>query len=142
MKVEGVATLGKDFSIGVTEEKLIELAVVLPCLNEADTLATCIEKAQRALSECHIAGEIIVADNGSTDGSQGIAAQMGARVVQVEEKGYGNALMGGIAAACGKFIIMGDADDSYDFLEIPKVVENLSEGYELVQRCRLPTGGG
>ena len=91
----------------------------MPCLNEADTLKTCLEKAEWALQKYSIAGEIIVADNGSTDGSQAIAQQMGARVVHVEARGYGNALMGGIAAARGAFIVMGDADDSYDFLEFP-----------------------
>jgi glycosyltransferase involved in cell wall biosynthesis len=120
----------------------IELSVVMPCLNESDTLAVCIEKAQRAMSENNIVGEIIVADNGSTDGSPDIARGLGARVVNVEEKGYGSALMGGISAARGKFVIMGDADDSYDFLEIPKFVEKLREGYNLVQGCRLPSGGG
>jgi glycosyltransferase involved in cell wall biosynthesis len=120
----------------------IEVSVVMPCLNEADTLETCIRKAQRALREKSIAGEIIVADNGSTDGSQHIAARMRARVIHVESKGYGNALMGGIAAARGKFIIMGDADDSYDFLEIPRFVEKLRAGYDLVQGCRLSSGGG
>lgn len=119
-----------------------EVSVVMPCLNEADTLEACLEKAQRALCEHKITGEIIVADNGSTDGSQAIATRTGARVVQVESKGYGNALMGGIAAARGRFVIMGDADDSYDFLQIPLFVEKLRAGYDLVQGCRLPSGGG
>jgi glycosyltransferase involved in cell wall biosynthesis len=119
-----------------------ELSVVMPCLNEADTLATCIAKAQRALSVSNIVGEIIVADNGSSDGSQAIASGLGARVVHVQAKGYGNALMGGIAAARGRYIVMGDADDSYDFLEIPKFLEKLRQGYDLVQGCRLPAGGG
>lgn len=120
----------------------IEVSVVMPCLNEADTLATCIEKAQRAMHDFGAVGEVVVADNGSHDGSQAIASQLGARVVRVEEKGYGNALMGGIAAARGRFIIMGDADDSYDFLEIPKFLEKLRQGYDIVQGCRLPRGGG
>jgi glycosyltransferase involved in cell wall biosynthesis len=124
------------------EDPHIELSVVIPCLNEADTLATCIAKAQRALEAYNIAGEILVADNGSTDGSQTIATRMGVRVVSVHARGYGNALMGGIAAARGKYIIMGDADDSYDFLEIPKLLIKLREGYDLVQGCRLPAGGG
>jgi glycosyltransferase involved in cell wall biosynthesis len=119
-----------------------EVSVVMPCLNEADTLAVCIRKALTAFRENHIDGEVIVADNGSTDGSQDIARANGARVVHVEAKGYGNALMGGIAAARGKFIIMGDADDSYDFLEVPRFVEKLRQGYDLVQGCRLPSGGG
>src|SRR5258705_12173012 len=100
----------------------------MPCLNEADTLEACIGKAQRALREHNIVGEIIVADNGSTDGSPAIAGGAGARVVHVEAKGYGNALMGGIAGARGRFIIMGDADDSYDFLEISRFVERLRAG--------------
>jgi len=119
-----------------------ELSVVIPCLNEFDTLATCLEKVQRVMAEHGIDGEIILADNGSTDGSQAVAASMGARVVPVEPKGYGNALMYGIEAARGRFVIMGDADDSYDFLEIPRFLEKLREGYELVQGCRLPWGGG
>ena len=120
----------------------LEVSVVMPCLNEADTLETCIEKAQQSLREHNISGEIIVSDNGSTDGSQAIADYMGARVVHAAEEGYGNALMAGIAAAHGKFIIMGDADDSYDFLELPKFIFKLREGYDLVQGCRLPSGGG
>jgi glycosyltransferase involved in cell wall biosynthesis len=128
--------------MSVGEGSLCELSVVMPCLNEADTIAVCVEKAQRALREHGIAGEIVVADNGSTDGSQAIAAGRGARVVAVEARGYGNALMGGIAAARGRFILMGDADDSYDFLEIPKFVAKLRAGADLVQGCRLPAGGG
>jgi glycosyltransferase involved in cell wall biosynthesis len=120
----------------------IEVSVVIPCLNEEDTLASCIEKAQRALREHHIAGEIVVADNGSTDLSRTIAERQGTRVIMVKEPGYGSALMGGIAAATGRFVIIGDADDSYDFLEIPKIVEKLREGFDLVQGCRLPAGGG
>ena len=114
----------------------------MPCLNEAETLGTCIEKAQRALREHGIAGEILVADNGSTDGSPEIAARLGARVVHVRARGYGSALMGGIQHARGRFVIMGDADDSYDFLEIPRFVDKLREGHDLVQGCRLPAGGG
>src|SRR5688572_19387849 len=92
------------------ERSGVEVSVVMPCLNEADTLETCVRKAQRAMKEHGIAGEVIVADNGSTDGSQAIAAGLGARVVDVPKRGYGNALMGGIAAANGKYVIMGDAD--------------------------------
>jgi glycosyltransferase involved in cell wall biosynthesis len=119
-----------------------EVSIVMPCLNEADTLATCIAKALRALSEHNIAGEIIIADNGSTDGSQDIAANLDAQLVNVRERGYGSALMSGIAAARGKFIVMGDADDSYDFSEIPKFVEKLRQGFDFVQGCRLKAGGG
>ena len=114
----------------------------MPCLNEAETLGRCIDKAQRALSEHGIAGEVIVADNGSTDGSPGIALARGARLVHVPERGYGRALMAGIAAARGRYIVMGDADDSYDFGELPRFVEKLREGYDLVQGCRLESGGG
>ena len=120
----------------------VELSVVMPCLNEADTLETCIRKAQQAMLEHHIAGEVIVADNGSSDGSQAITLRTGARLVNVPAKGYGNALMGGIRAARGRFVIMGDADDSYDFLEIPRIISKLREGFDLVQGCRLPAGGG
>jgi glycosyltransferase involved in cell wall biosynthesis len=119
-----------------------EVSVVMPCLNEAETVATCVSKALRALREAGISGEVIVADNGSTDGSQDIARSLGARVVDVTAKGYGNALMGGIAAARGNYVIMGDADDSYDFLELAKFVERLREGNDLVMGCRLPRGGG
>ncbi len=119
-----------------------EVTVVMPCLNEADTLETCIGKALRAFAEHGISGEVVVADNGSTDGSQEIARRLGARVVDVAERGYGAALMGGIAAARAERVIMGDADDSYDFLEVPRFVEKLREGYDLVQGCRLPAGGG
>src|SRR5690606_34894307 len=110
----------------------LELSVVMPCLNEADTLATCIDKAREAMREAGIAGEVVVADNGSTDGSIQIAEAHGARVVNVAAKGYGSALMGGIEAARGRYIIMGDADDSYDFREIPKFVEQLRAGHPLV----------
>ena len=123
-------------------DKLPELSIVMPCLNEADTLATCIATAARALSEHRIAGEIIVADNGSTDGSQDIAEKLNARLVNVRERGYGSALIGGIDAARGKYIVMGDADASYDFSEIPKFVEKLRQGFDFVQGCRLPSGGG
>ena len=120
----------------------IELSIVMPCLNEADTIGACLEKAQQVLRDFDITGEVIIADNGSVDDSAAIASSSGARVVHVKERGYGSALMGGIAAARGKFIIMGDADESYDFLEIPKFLSMLREGFDLVQGCRLPSGGG
>ena len=126
----------------LVEEQEPELSVVMPCLNEADTIGICIQKALRALRENNIRGEVIIADNGSTDKSREIAVELGAVVIPVREKGYGSALMGGIGAARGKYIIMGDADDSYDFLEIPRFVESLRAGYDLVQGCRLPSGGG
>jgi len=117
-----------------------EVSIVMPCLNEAETLGICIEKAQRWLDDNGVIGEVIVADNGSTDGSQRIAEAMGARVVQVEMKGYGNALMGGIAAARGQYIVMGDADDSYDFTDLQPFIEKLRFGYDLVVGNRF-TGG-
>jgi hypothetical protein len=120
----------------------LELSVVMPCLNEADTIATCVRKALKAIEEHGLDAEVVIADNGSTDGSQAIAQGLGARVVPVAAKGYGSALMGGIAAARGRYVIMGDADDSYDFTEIPKFVGALRGGFDLVQGCRLPAGGG
>ena len=118
----------------------LELSVVLPCLNEAETLARCIEKAELAMEEHGIRGEVIVADNGSTDGSREIAERMHARVVRVEEQGYGSAVMGGIAAARGRYVIMGDADESYDFSHIPRFLEKLREGYDLVMGNRFAGG--
>ena len=126
--------------VPLRQEEPIELSVVMPCLNEEETLATCIGKAQRAIADANIAGEIIVADNGSTDRSIEIAEQLGARVVRVKAKGYGNALMGGIAASRGQFIVMGDADDSYDFGHIPRFVEQLRRGSDLVMGNRFRGG--
>lgn len=123
-------------------EKKIELSIVIPCLNEEDTLDICIGKALQAMGEEGVSGEVIVADNGSNDGSLEIARKRGVRIVTVEEPGYGCALMGGIDAARGTYVIIGDADDSYDFLEIPKFLAKLREGFDLVQGCRLPAGGG
>ena len=118
----------------------IELSVVMPCLNEAETLRVCVAKAQKAMREHGIVGEVVIADNGSTDGSAGIARSAGARVVHVEEKGYGNALMAGIRSARGTYVIMGDADDSYDFLHIPRFVDKLREGDDLVMGNRFKGG--
>src|SRR5688572_19776360 len=101
-----------------SDENLLEVSVVMPCLNEARTVGTCVEKARTTLEKLGVQGEVIVADNGSSDGSQDIAERHGARVVSVKQKGYGSALQGGIAAARGRFIIMGDADDSYDFTQL------------------------
>src|SRR5215471_19995084 len=109
------------------EECPVELSVVMPCLNEADTLASCIGKAQAALREHGIAGEIVVSDNGSVDESAEIAERLGARVVRAPVRGYGGALMAGIAAARGKYVLMGDADDSYDFGEVPLFLEKLRQ---------------
>jgi len=118
----------------------VELTVVMPCLNEAETVATCVRKAVGFLQEQEISGEVIVADNGSTDGSQQLATDAGARVVPVSEKGYGNALMGGIVAARGRYIIMGDADDSYDFTNLMPFVEKLRDGADLVMGNRFEGG--
>ena len=114
----------------------------MPCLNEAETLARCIEKARLGIERAGVRGEILIADNGSTDGSQTIAEKSGARVVPVKEKGYGSALIGGVRAASGRWILMGDADDSYDFSEAGRFVKKFQEGFELVMGCRLPSGGG
>lgn len=119
-----------------------DLSIIMPCLNEAETLGNCILKAQQSLEALKLDGEIIVADNGSTDGSIKIAQDLGARVVHVKEKGYGNALQGGLEAATGKWIVMADADDSYDLGYIAPFIEKLQEGYDLVMGCRLPKGGG
>jgi glycosyltransferase involved in cell wall biosynthesis len=118
----------------------IELSIVMPCLDEAETLETCIKKAQWYLSQQNISGEVIIADNGSTDGSQEIAGRMGARVIHVTRRGYGSALQGAIAAAQGEYIIMGDADDSYDFLNLTPFVKKLRDGYDLVMGNRFKGG--
>src|SRR5579862_8060858 len=120
----------------------ITVSVVIPCLDEADTIGRCIEKAYQAMAEHGISGEVIVADNGSTDASQEIARLAGASVLLVTARGYGRAITAGIAAARGEFILMGDADDSYDFSELPKFIGPLQQGYDLVQGCRLASGGG
>jgi glycosyltransferase involved in cell wall biosynthesis len=120
----------------------MQLSVVIPCLNESDTIATCVENARSTIAELDSESEVIVADNGSVDGSQALALAAGARIVPVPEKGYGNALMGGIDAAKGRYVILGDADDSYDFRQIPLFLEKLRAGNELVVGCRLPSGGG
>ncbi len=123
-------------------EPVLELSVVIPCLNEAETLTAVVQQAQTAMRDHNVKGEIVVADNGSDDGSPELAEKLGARVVRVETRGYGNALMGGIAAARGRYIIMGDADASYDFSEIPAFLSKLRDGHDLVQGCRFPSGGG
>jgi len=118
----------------------LELSVVMPCLNEVETLATCVHKAQRAIDKLGVAAEIIVADNGSSDGSQMVARELGVRVVDIPRKGYGSALIGGIDAARGRFVIMGDADDSYDFGAIGLLLDRLREGYDLVMGNRFAGG--
>jgi hypothetical protein len=120
----------------------LELSVVLPCLNEAETLVGCVETARAALERAGIAGEVILADNGSRDGSRELAAAAGARVVGVEPRGYGRAIAGGVRAARGRWVLMADADASYDLDELPRFVEALRAGHDLVQGCRMPAGGG
>ncbi len=118
----------------------VDVSVVIPCLNEANSLAFCIDKAANAFQRGGLTGEVVVADNGSTDGSVEIAERHRARVVKVRERGYGAALQAGIKAARGQFIIMGDADDSYDFSEVPHFVEKLREGFEMVMGNRFRGG--
>lgn len=113
------------------------VSVLMPCLNEAETLERCVRRAVETLGSCGLAGEVIVADNGSTDGSQEIARRSGARVVPVPERGYGAALLGGIAAARGRYVVMGDADDSYDFGDVPAFVSRLEDGNDLVMGSRF-----
>lgn len=118
----------------------IELSVVMPCLDERATVGICVKKALDTMNRHGIRGEVIVADNGSTDGSRQIAEKCGARVVPIETRGYGSALRGGIAAARGRFVLMGDADDSYDFTQLHTFVNKLREGYELVMGNRFQGG--
>lgn len=126
----------------VVEWNAVELTVVMPCLNEAETLAVCVDKALAALRENDIAGEVVVADNGSTDGSQTIAVEHGARVVAVPVRGYGAALNAGISAARGRFVLMADADDSYNFAHIPRFLAELRKGADLVMGNRFQGGIG
>ena len=114
-----------------------EVSIVMPCLNEARTIAGCVTEAITALKTAGLSGEVVVADNGSTDGSQALATAAGARVVPVAAKGYGNALRGGIAAARGRYLMMGDADASYDFSHVPRFVAQLRGGYDLVMGNRF-----
>ncbi len=118
----------------------VELTILMPCLNEAETLALCIDKARSFLTRAGVTGEVLIADNGSTDGSQAIAVAHGARVVQIAAKGYGSALIGGIEAALGRYVIMGDSDDSYDFSRLDGFVERLREGWQLVMGNRFKGG--
>ena len=123
-----------------TAEQPIELSVVMPCLNERETVGVCVRKAMGALKDAGIPGEVIVADNGSTDGSVELAQAEGARVVNIEQKGYGSALKGGILAARGKYVLMADSDDSYDFSHAPRFVQQLRTGSDLVMGNRFQGG--
>jgi glycosyltransferase involved in cell wall biosynthesis len=141
--LEIVCTMPTPSSLGSNRTALNQeatLTILMPCLNEARTLATCITKAQAYLVDQGILGEIVVADNGSTDGSREIAESLGARVVPVPRRGYGSALQAGIEAAHGKFVIMGDSDDSYDFASLNAFVEKLKAGYDLVVGNRYEGG--
>src|SRR5690349_5748782 len=121
----------------MTEAGPIDVSVVIPCLNEANSIAACIDKAISAFDRAGVRGEVVVSDNGSTDGSIDISREHGARVVHATTKGYGHALRKGIEEARGIFIVMGDADDSYDFAELPRFVEKWREGYEIVMGNRF-----
>ena len=118
----------------------LELTVLMPCLNESASLSICIDQALETMRANGIRGEVLIADNGSTDGSQRIAAEHGARVVPIETRGYGSALRGGIAAARGEYILMGDADASYDFSQLPLFLNKLREGFDLVMGNRFKGG--
>ena len=118
----------------------LELTILMPCLNEAETIAACVTKALRYLERAGVAGEVLVADNGSDDGSQALAEAAGARVLTVPERGYGAALMGGIRGARGRFVIMGDGDDSYDLENLDGMVEHLRGGADLVMGNRFKGG--
>lgn len=125
--------------IGLTDQPL-ELTILMPCLNEAETIEVCVRKAMGFLRRSGIAGEVLISDNGSTDGSQAMAQALGARVISAPERGYGAALMSGIVAARGRYVIMGDADDSYDFERLDAFVEKLREGCDLVMGNRFQGG--
>ena len=138
MVSEGLATLtdvhgvfAEPWRRTMSAVESMEVSILMPCLNEAETIEVCVRKARQYLDSRGISGEVIVADNGSTDGSQALATNAGARVVRVTSRGYGAALLGGIQAAYGNLIIMGDADDSYDFTALDPFVEKLRAGYEL-----------
>jgi len=120
-----------------SEQSPLDVSVVIPCLNEANSIGYCVEKAIAALQAAGLCGEVVVSDNGSTDGSIELAEKLGARVVHAEHKGYGAALQAGIRASRGQFIVMGDADDSYDFTEVPRFVEAWRKGFDVVMGNRF-----
>src|SRR5947209_3294181 len=137
--MEATLELSADCSLSDTGAKP-EVSVVMPCLNEARTVGRCIDKATQALRDMGVAGEVIIADNGSSDGSPAIAVAHGARVIPVEHRGYGSALQAGIAAARGRYVIMGDADDSYDFSRLESFIVQLRQGHDLVMGNRFQGG--
>ena len=120
----------------------MDITILMPCLNEAETIESCIREALSAIREANVQGEVLVADNGSDDGSPDLAQKAGARVITVNEKGYGAALLGGISSAGGRYILMGDADGSYDFSELSRFLEKLNSGSDLVMGCRFSRYGG
>jgi glycosyltransferase involved in cell wall biosynthesis len=126
--------------VRTSESRSVELTILMPCLDEAETVATCVSKARGFLQRTGIEGEVLVADNGSSDGSADLARGAGARVVRIADKGYGTALMGGINAARGRFVIMGDADASYDFSQLDAFVESLRAGNTMVIGHRFRGG--
>jgi len=139
VRLAGKTSLDSDPEIADSwrpDSPIPELSVVMPCLNESRTLGTCIQKALAAIERLGVRGEVIIADNGSTDGSQSLARSLGARVVSITSRGYGSALRGGIAAARAEYVIMGDSDDSYDFTQLGDFVAKLNEGYDLVMGNR------
>lgn len=135
-----VATQNSAATASVPAVMALELSILMPCLNEAETLENCIRKAQRSLKENNICGEIVIADNGSSDGSLEIARALGTRTISVNATGYGNTLLAGIEAARGKYVIMGDADDSYDFARLTPFLEQLRSNYDLVLGNRYRGG--
>ena len=137
-----ISTLQRTLSGALNEAapETVELTILMPCLNEAETIEVCVKKAMGYLERSGVSGEVLIADNGSTDGSQALAESCGARVVAAPEKGYGAALIAGIKAAHGKFVIMGDADDSYDFENLDGMTQHLREGAELVMGNRFKGG--
>ena len=141
LSVDRRADLGsRSFGTRPPRRPALELTILMPCLNEAETVETCVKKAVTFLSDHGIHGEVVVADNGSTDGSQSLAVEAGARVIEVQKPGYGSALLGGIEAAYGKYVIMGDADDSYDFTDLMPFVKRLRGGADLVMGNRFQGG--
>ena len=137
---DALARTGEVIPLVPTPESAVELSIVMPCLDEAETLGICIAKANRFFADNHVAGEVVIADNGSTDGSQAIATALGARVIPVPIRGYGAALAAGIAAARGRFVAMGDSDDSYDFLGLMPFLLRLRDGEQLVMGNRFKGG--
>jgi len=137
-----ISTLQRTLSGALTEAApdTVELTILMPCLNEAETIEVCVKKAMGYLARSGVAGEVLIADNGSTDGSQALAEAAGARVVSAPEKGYGAALIAGIKAAHGRYVIMGDADDSYDFENLDGMIDHLRDGADLVMGNRFKGG--